>query len=242
MELPLTHLNHIRVSRALDAVDRNKRHIPRIKLPLQPSHFYAVLCNIDFSPSGNMFRAILLTLYYGVLRQSELIPRSVNAWDPHTQPTRGDLSLSDDKCVIFIKKAKNMQRYDQNRSIIMQAALNKFICPVRAFKTMLQCTPTYHYDDPLFMFHDSRKPVPATYVLKMLHSTMSIAGLSGYIPQTSLHSIRKSAATDAYMAGCSEHSIRSYGGWSSSAYKTYIHTSNIEVNRSLITRLDCQHE
>lgn len=222
----------------MDAIDRRKAHIPRVKLPLEPADFYLILCHISNTPTGNVIRAVLLTLYYGVLRQSELMPRTVNAWDPHTQPTRGDVSLTSDKCVIFIKKAKNMQRYDQNRIVSMQAATNSFICPVNAMSLMFNDTPTLSLSEPVFMFPDSRRPIPATFVLKELHSIMLSVGLSDCIDRTSLHSIRKSAATDAFMAGCSEHSIRTYGGWSSAAYQTYIRTSNLNVNRSLINHLD----
>lgn len=238
LDLPLSPFFHLRVTRALDALDRTKRHIPGVKLPLEPQDFYAILCALEKDPVGNLIRAVLLTMYFGVLRQSELIPRSVAAWDPEFQPTRGDVLLSEDRCIIYIKKGKNMQKYNQNRTIIMQAANNKLICPVNAMHVMFSETPPYLKSDPIFMFHDSRKPVPATYILKQLHHTMYRAGLDESVDQTSLHSIRKSAATDAYMAGCSEHSIKSYGGWSSSAYRVYIQTSNNRVNRSLINQLD----
>lgn len=237
LDISLAPLNHIRVSRAMDAIDRRKSHIPRVKLPLEPADFYLVLANIPKTPVGNLSRAIFLTLYYGVLRQSELLPRSVNAWDPNTQPTRGDVSLSSHKCTIFIKKAKNMQRYDQNRTVSMQPTPNNLTCPVSAMYSMFNDTPTFSLSEPVFMFPESRTPVPATFALKQLHGIMAAVGLDDAIDHTSLHSIRKSAATDAYMAGCSEHSIRSYGGWSSSAYRTYIQTSNSDVNRCLIQQL-----
>lgn len=238
MDVPLTHINHIRVSRALDALDRNKFYIPRIKEPLEPMSFYHILSSLGTDPNGIMIRAALLTLYYGCLRQSELMPRTVTRWDPLVQPTRGDMYMSDSKCFIHVKKAKNMQKYGQYKTVVMQSAQDYNICPVTAISHMVSLTPTLSSSDPLFMFYDTRDPVPSSFVLTRLHETMKLTGLQQYIPITSLHSIRKSAATDAFMAGCSENSIKNYGAWSSSAYKAYIKTSNHQVNQSLIRTLD----
>lgn len=238
MDISNHHLSHVRVIRALDALDRNKTYVPRVKLPITPSSFYNILSCLNNNPTGNLIRAALLTLYYGALRQSELLPQSIAKWDPATQPTRGDVSINHTQCVIFVKKGKNMQKYGQNRTIIMDLAPNSMICPVRAMSKMFIDRPTQSCNDPLFMFHDSRLPVPASFILAQLHALMRLAGLESDVPHTSLHSIRKSAATDAFMAGHSENSIKNYGGWSSSAYRVYIRTSNREVNQSLIRTID----
>lgn len=241
MDTNIHPLNHVRVIRALDALDRDKTYVPRVKLPITPSAFYNILSSLQNNPTGNLLRAALLTLYYGALRQSELFPHSIAKWDPYTQPTRGDMSITNTQCAIFIKKAKNMQKYGQNRKVLMDIAPNSIVCPVRAMSRMCNDSPTQSLNDPLFMFHDSRLPVPASFILAQLHALMRLGGLEPDIPHTSLHSIRKSAATDAFMAGHSENSIKNYGGWSSSAYRVYIRTSNREVNQSLIRTIDQSH-
>lgn len=241
MDAPSAQLNHPRVYRALDALDRNKSYVPRLKNPIPPDHFYSIISSLHDDEIHNIVRAALLTLYYGVLRQSEILPRSVGMWDPVTQPTRQDLSLNIDSCSILIKKAKNLQKAGQSRVVVMQAASNPIICPVLALRTLIHQTPTISPNDPLFMFPLDRRPVPASFVLKQLHEAMERAGLDDLIPTTSLHSIRKSAATDAFMAGCSENSIKNYGGWSSQAYRVYIQTSNQHVNRTLIRSLNSTH-
>lgn len=236
----LHQINHPRVYRALDALDRGVEYVPRVKQPLDPKVFYNVILQLPNAYIGLATRAALLTIYYGALRQTELLPKTVGAWCPHTQPTRGDTTVTDDSCTIVIKRGKNMQKVGQSRTVIMARADNPHICPVMAIRDMILQCPTHHHTDPLFMFEDTRKPIPVTKITAMLYDMMRQIGSAHLISNTTLHSIRKSSATDAYSAGCSETSIKNFGGWSSAAYKAYIRTSNKTVNNVLIRSIDGQ--
>lgn len=229
---------HPRVNRALDAIERDKTVISRVKEPLPPDVFRDVLINMPDHYIGNIARAALLVLYYGALRQSEIMPRSVNSWDPRVQTTRVDCMIETERCVLFIKHAKNLQKFNQNKTVIMAVASHAKLCPVSSLRLVLSEVPTQALSDPLFMFRDSRKAVPSSIVLNMLHDVMRRRGHQHLIQKTSLHSIRKAAATNAHLSGCSELSIQNYGGWNSDAHKAYIRTSNQRVNKSLIDALD----
>lgn len=184
-----------------------------------------------------MVRAVLLTIYFSALRQSELVPRTVKTWDPMIQPTLSDVTLTSDKCSIMIKTGKNMQRVGQHREVVMERASNSAVCPVRAMHVVMSLKDTSVARQPLFTFQGSMIPIPASKVTKTMHEVMRDIGLAAIIPKVSLHSIRKSSATDAYLAGCSETSIRQYGGWTSTAYRSYISTSNRSVNRVLLNTI-----
>lgn len=237
MNRSTTQLYHIRVNRALDALDRDKMYEPRLKVPLPPEQFYTILDNLTHDRLGTIIRAALLAIYFGVLRQNELLPRSTGKWDPKSQPTRRDMWFVNNTCVIRIKKAKNLQKYGQCKQVIMQAANNPIVCPVRAMGQVIHDSQHIPDHGPIFVFPDTSRPVPASYVLSELHRVMRMVGMGAWIHCTSLHSIRKQAATDAFMGGCSETSIKNYGGWTSAAYQTYIHTSNRRVNSTLINSL-----
>lgn len=232
-EVSLEQVNHPRVARALEALDRDKSYIPRVKSPLEPCHLYAILSNVKVDPLGNVVRAALLTIYFGALRQSELLPRTVKTWNPMTQPTLGDLVVTADTCTITIKTGKNMQRVGQHRQVVLERVENPVVCPVRAIQIVLCYNEGSCPSDPIFTFPRTAVPITAPKVTKIMHQVMKDIGLAHLVAKVSLHSIRKSAATDAYMAGCSETSIRHYGGWTSSAYRSYISTSNRSVNRVL---------
>lgn len=237
VEVSCAPFRHPRVIRALDAIEKEKSRAPRPKQPLPPLEFKCVLLAIPYDYLGNVLRACLLVLYYGALRQSELLPRTVRLWSSKIQPTRADLQFRQNQCSIFIKHAKNLQKYNQSRQVLMQPATDPALCPVRALQVVMEDSPCRGPLDPVFVFSDSQ-PVPASFVLKHLHIIMRRCGFNDIISQTSLHSIRKAAATNAHDQGCSQLSIQNYGGWQSEAYRSYIRTNNAAVNQSLITSLN----
>lgn len=129
---------------------------------------------LDQGYNGNMIRVALITLYYGCLRQSELMPCTVSTWDP---------------LVIHIKKV-NMQKYGHG-NIVMEVANDVNGNPVRAIAQMIAVTPTLSYDDPLFMIHDYRQPVPSSFILAQLHRTMSLVRLEALCDSTGQRTITK---------------------------------------------------
>lgn len=234
----ITGFSHPRTERALDAIDRNKSYMPRVKLPIPPGVLKDILLCIQNNSLGCVACTAMLFIYYGALRQSELMSRTVNSWSPSVQPTCQDCGVGEHHIVLHIKTGKNLQKSGQFREIILNEADEPSLCPVRRMRAVLAVTPTLSNNDPLFMFPANRAPLTSTFVQKQLHATMSNIGMSHMIPQTTLHSLRKAAATNAFTSGCSELSIKQYGGWLSSAYQSYISTSNTHVNRSLITSLN----
>lgn len=229
--------SHPRVIRAVDAVERDKQCVPRSKDPLPPSVFRDILDHLVSGAQGNIVRAALLVLYYGALRQSELFPRTVSQWDPTKHPMRKDLVFSEQACTIYVKFGKNMQKAGQHRLIELSAVQDHRLCPVQALRRMVTDIPSQSDNSPLFMFPISYKPVPASYVSKEYHAALALLQVPDAKRRFSLHSLRKAAATNAFSSGCSELSIKRYGGWSSSAYTSYIETSNRSVNQSLISAI-----
>lgn len=229
-------LSHPRVLQSVDAMERDKDHTPRIKDPLPPSVFRDILDYLTNDIYGNIVRASILVLYYGALRQSELLPTSVSQWNPSKHPMRKDLVFSDHSCVLYVKHGKNMQKAGQHRVIELSATQDRSLCPVLALRTMSDI-PTQNNTSPLFVFPDTYNPVPASYINRQYQSALTHLGVPDAKRHFSLHSLRKAAATNAYSGGCSELSIKRYGGWSSSAYTIYIKTSNRSVNQSLITAI-----
>lgn len=237
MEEPLNVFNHPRVARAIDALERDKTHVSRAKRPLAPHILSQILYALSFDPLSNILRSVFLCICYGAMRQSELLPCSVNKWSAENQPTRSDVTLAQHQCIIFVKKAKNMQKAGQSRNIILASVQDRALCPVSAFERVFLDTPTRRPNDPLYMFPDKRTPIPVSYVKNQLERLLVHTGNGDSIPYISLHSLRKATATNAYNQGCDELSIKRYGAWSSDAYATYITTSNANVNQRLINSL-----
>lgn len=158
--------SHPRVLRALDAMERRKEYVPRAKEAIPPAVLAHILHRLGNTPMLCIIRSIFLTMYYGALRQSELLPNSINSWSSLKQPTRGDLQLQPASCSLFIKFGKNMQKTGQNRHVCLLPAEDQALCPVHAMTVVVSITPTRSQLDPLYMFPSSRKPIPISYVRK----------------------------------------------------------------------------
>lgn len=230
--------NHTRTARALDALERDKSHTPNVKQPIDAMVLSAALMDVSNSRLGTVVKAAMLLLYYGALRQSELLPRTLKAWSIDIQPARRDIAINEQFVTLFIKTGKNLSKVGQFREVVMFRAEEEIFCPVRvtreAMELGLNCTSL----DPILVFPGTKDPITAPFVTRCLHNALRNIGVPDLIPTTSLHSLRKTAATNAFSQGCSELSIKNYGAWSSSAYKQYISTSNKTVNQSLIKSLN----
>lgn len=237
VEAPTSSLSHPRVLRAIDSFERNKDYIPRVKDPIPPAVFRSILLHLPDDYISNILRASMLCLYYGAMRQSELLPPSTKTWDSAKHPLRRDIQIKDNMCFIFVKFGKNLQRVGQYRRIVLAAADDSRLCPVDAMSKVLTDAPSKQDDDPVFMFQHTCAPVPASFVAKRFHQILHELGHGLLSPSLSLHSLRKAAATNAFDGGCPELSIKNYGCWSSDAYTTYISTQNTRVNQALISSI-----
>ena len=233
---PSDQMDHPRVGRALEALKRNKAYVPNIKLPVPMGVLRQVLQALDASPEHKIVRAALLIQFYGALRKGEVTPPSVRQFSPTVHLTRNDVVFHKDGVRIQIKSAKNMQLTSQRRTINLAQTADPTLCVQQALKAAIEIAPTQSLLDPLLMFPDSRSAVPVTYIEKVWRQELERMGLGK--SAFTLHGLRKAAATEAYDAGMTELDIQKYGGWRSTAHRTYIcRTKTRGVNKSLINSL-----
>ena len=217
---PLSPFYHPRVMALLEAIKRDKVYVPRPKSPIPMEALRRIILQFKDNPVGRMERAVVLLLYHGALRQSEALPPSVASFLATSHLTRGDVRLSKGFGMVLIKAAKNLQYHDQQRDVTLYPVEEQLFCPITSLMQVIQDTPTAHKTDPMFMFPDTRMPVPTTYMNKRWRKTLIKLAIAP--APFSLHSLRKAAATEAHRAGCSDQQIKDFGGWASDAYKTYI--------------------
>ena len=86
---------------------------------------------------GTMVKAALLLIYYGAMRQSEVVPQSQRAFNPTRHLTRRDVAVAR-TLAIRVKWAKNMQRYNQQRTLTMLPTGDPNTCPVQAVAAVLR--------------------------------------------------------------------------------------------------------
>ena len=222
----LEGLNHIRVSRALEAVLRRRDYTSNQKDAIPAHTLRAALQAITPDINELMVRAAILLMFYGALRQSEVAPPGINRFDPLLHLTRADLRVGQD-ITVTIKAGKNLQWYNQRKTVTLYPTEDEITCPVRAVSRILSETPGLQPSAPLLVFADKHPPMPTSYLRSAWVRTMRIIGADPNM--YSLHSLRKASATLAHSGGCSELEVQRHGGWSSGAYRTYIQTDSHRV-------------
>ena len=227
----LDGFNHLRAARALDAVLRRKDHVPVKKVAI-PAH--TIRTAIQHIPDDHDGLMVILLMFYGVLRQSEVAPPSVNKFDPLRHLTRADVSIGD-TVTVRIKAGKNLQRYDQQKTVTLLPTGDSLTCPVAALHRALEATPGLPPSYPLLVFKDKHTPMPTSHLRAVWGRTLTQIGADPTI--YSLHSLRKASATLAHSGGCSDLEMQRHGGWTSNAYQTYIQTDNYKVTNVLSTSL-----
>ena len=216
------------VKNALDAVARKSEFQTKAKDPIPLNIVKQIILNIPYDIIGCNLRAALMLLLYGAYRQSEVLPPTASSFDPRKHITRGDIIFNTDHVVVIQKHGKNQQLFNQVRKCIFKPSLKSELCLVTALKTVISLTPTVCAEQP--MFADGKgMPIPCQTLRSLWDTSLQKMGFPP--KQYSLHSIRKGVSSLAYEKGASELDIKSYGCWSSDAYKTYIKTrSDLKIN------------
>ena len=225
-------LDHTRVKMALDAFERDKTYVPRVKDPLLVDDMVRALACLWDTVIRRAVMAAILVIYYGALRQSEIAPMTMRTFDPSRHPTRGDLQVMGTLAKLHIKWAKNLQKVGQFKVVTLPILPDSPLCPVAAIEANIMEVPTVCDTDPLLMFPDTRQPIPVSLIKARWEAALVKAGLD--TKKLSLHSLRKTSATQAHSKGCSETEIKRLGGWRSKAYQTYIATQTGRVTKALV--------
>ena len=221
-----------RVKLALDAVTRDKSHIPVQRPPIPTQVLYSAFTYLARKPYSAMFRLIVAILYFSALRQSEVIIHAASQFDPHRHLLARDIYINKGVLHLYIKHAKNMSAHDRRRTVVLHPTGDPLTCPLILYKDMRAAAPPPLHNAPAFTYHNGA-PVLVNHVVTRLRSAIAAQGIDPR-PYT-LHSLRRSATTQAYHAGHNELDLQNSAAWSSKAYKQYIYTdSQSRVNKTLI--------
>ena len=224
-----------RLSLALDAVNRDKSHIPFQRPVVEPHILYQVFKYMAARPHSVPTRLAIAILYLSALRQGEVLIHSLPQFDPHRSLTRADMYIHQHKLHLFIKSAKNMKQHDKRRTVTLQRTGDPLTCPVTLYRDMLTRSPTRHPRQPAITQADGR-PLTVAAVTLRLRQALHHLGLTASL--YTLHSLRRSATTNAFMADISPVHVQHSAAWSSQAYLQYIHAdSQTKVNSVLSNTL-----
>lgn len=231
-QAPTVELDNYRVRWAMNGIQRDTSYIPRVKCAFPVDVLQNMVSALPDDPHGNIIKVAVLLMFFAALRQSEVLPHSVAAYDASKHLSRNDIYIQGNIAYVLIKHAKNQQSVYQNKSVALHSSPNQRVCVVQAIRDMLQYTPTHSPLEAFILFNNTRRPVTVEYIRKNWVKHLREHGVDN--TALSLHSIRKAAATAAHDSGCPEIDIQRYGGWRSNAHRSYITTSQRAVNAAII--------
>ena len=100
----------------LQGLSKVMSHIPASKFPLTPDLLRQMIQHLDRSNPVDICVWTLLTLgFFGMLRASNLIPRSVASFNPSEQLTRRNVLFSDEGLILKLTWSKTRHFYNKNR-------------------------------------------------------------------------------------------------------------------------------
>ncbi len=223
---------HASILKWLDAMDKSTDYVSKPKEAVPVHIVKSVISSLSQDNMGWIYRAAILLISYGGFRQSEVMPQSAEKFDHKKHLTRKDLLVHPEAVQITIKNGKNKSKFDQKRVCVFKKNDTSDYCVVFAINMLYNIQPTRYEDEPLFTFPQTNVPVPIYKLRKTWEDALK--SLKYDISRYSLHSIRKMNATVSYHSGISEYEIKEFGGWSSSAYRSYIKTrADLSVNAAL---------
>ena len=160
-----------------------------------------------------MYRAAVLTAFFGMLRVSEYTAPSKTRFDYTTHLISTDVTFSNNFNVMSINiKASKTDPFRLGIKVRIGSTHNH-LCPVLAMTNYLASRP--RICGPLFMLRDTSY-LTRTNVQNLLRNSLP------FVENVSSHSFRRGGASFLNQAGLPHELIQIFGRWKSEAYKLYI--------------------
>lgn len=210
---------NFKVRKMMEGMRRSRPVVPDRRRPITAPILQGLLVAFDIVCVGSyepiLFRAVILVMFWGAFRVSEVVISSRLA-DPAWVIGWADISLSDAVCKILLRKSKTDQRARGFR-VNLRALPGNPLCPVNAlinYRRLVSCQA-----GPLFQ-HADGTPLTVFQLRSIFSLSIISMGLSSR--HYNLHSLRIGAATLAASMGFPDDVIRRIGRWRSEAFRLYI--------------------
>ena len=215
------------VDSTLKAIKRQLAGTPFQTLPITPEILGQLYLFVDIDdPEQLAFWCSMLTGFRCLLRKSNLVPVSLDKFDPQTGLSRSKIMLPDDKNValVYLNWSKTNQFGSREMVIPMVADSNLALDPVRHLQLLFSSNNLPGYL-PAFSFVKNGRIRTVTYD-RFTKDLRNLLDKSGYRSKSySGHSLRRGGASYLYRLGADPLLIKAMGDWQSDCYQLYIHLS-----------------
>lgn len=212
------NLNHM-----LRALRYELAHPVKQAVPVTPQLLKQMYNHIDLNSRFDLvcYTALLLG-FYMFLRKSNLVPDTLQGFNPKEQLTRANIRISSDLILVEITWSKTIQFQQKILLLPLLPAKDRRICPRFWLTHMLRVIPGQP-QDPLFSIPDNRgNLVPITYS-QLGQKLKELVKATGRSPEGyTLHGLRRGGTCHALEVGLVGEDLRIMGDWATDAYMTYI--------------------
>ena len=201
---------------------RIMQHTVRQASPITPEILMSFRQKLNLSnPTDATFWALFLIAFFTMARKSNLVPDSVDKFDPEKQLSREKVLIGNGCLLVVWTWAKNIQNRDRTHKVPIIHIPGSPLCPVEAYQNMCQLTPL-DSRQAAFSLISRRGPVPVTYNQYNAKLKELIQACGRDPDEYSTHSFRRGGATCAFHAKVPDSLIQLQGDWVSDAYKRYL--------------------
>ena len=219
-DLPSNALYAPRVETALRGLGITLCRPPAPKKGATPEEVSRALSYLGLLSYPAQVKAAICFMFVGFIRQGNLAPRAVGAFDATRHLTRDDISRHAKGLLVRLKWTKTMQSSCTPTSVCLPQIPGSPLCPTAAYVALLQVDPTSSPGQPFVRYLDGN-PITAAYLTAQWRTLIWAAGLdpAGF----SLHSLRRGGAHFAlHRGGVLLTDVMAHGTWRSDAVHAYI--------------------
>ena len=175
----------------LMAIKRELAHLVKKAPPITPLMLVEMFQHVTASRQDQVAYAALVVGFTLFLRKSNLVPDSINGFNPKEQLTVEDITWKGERMVIDIEWSKTLQVRDRELVLPLIPARNKVVCAVAWIKQILACRAQIRKGDPLFAYEVNGLLIPLTYEVlsKKLKEWVGLMGRQGDLH--TLHGLRR---------------------------------------------------
>ena len=202
-------------------------HAVKQAAPMTPGLLLKLSKVVNYSDQIEMVAWVGTLLgFYMFLRKSNLVPDTMDNFNPEQQFCRSKMNLLGlDKAMMFeIRWSKTIQFKQKVLRLPVLPAENKAICPVFWAHYMVSKIPAGPQDPVLMVGGNQNKmALSANQLIYRIRKWLLLIGED--VTQYSLHSLCRGGATFAYQSNMEGEMIKLLGDWASDCYKRYIDVS-----------------
>jgi integrase len=218
--IPVNNFASHQLTLALTSLTKNSIPVMSCKPILSPSQFKTLLYRSTFMPMAKFYNLAYILGYLGLLRISNVAPKSRGTFDPLRDLRRGDLIITNNVLYINLRWTKTLQKHNQTAQVPLFPINNSIACPITAFNDLQRSFPVLP-NDPLLSYRVSGSLYMVTQPSIRAHLRKLVTTLA-FNKAISFHALRRSGASLAFSSGVPFTSIQAHGTWTSDALWAYI--------------------